>query len=47
VWPEPPKPAVDKSAVLNNLRGYKAKTDALRKEEDAFFSALMQLLGEV
>lgn len=47
IWPEPAKPAVDTSALLDNLRGYKSKADELRREEDAFFSALMQLLGEV
>lgn len=47
VWPTPPAPTVDKAAVLSNLRAYRARADALRKEEDAFFSALMQLLGEI
>ena len=46
-WPEAAKPPIDKTAVLDNLRAYKAKADALRKEEDGFFTALMQLLGEV
>lgn len=46
-WPVPPKPPVDKTAVLDSLRAYKAKADEIRKEEDTFFTALMQLLGEV